>query len=68
MDREGLYNKIIDTLKAGGAVQILTALRAWQVDKRHVDFFKLTDNGLYMRNGKRWDCIDHCQFRFGMPR
>ena len=63
--RKDRYNEIIDCLRAGGAVLVCTYTRATKYDSRHVDYFKVTDSGLYVRSGKRWNCIDYCAIRFG---
>ena len=63
--REQKYNRIIETLSAGGIVQIVTYTRAIQYDKRHLSLFKVNPTGLYVRHGKRWVCIDYTCLRFG---
>lgn len=62
-----LIKKIQETLKANGLVIIATYTKATQYDKRHVDYFKATRNGAYVKSGKQWLCIDRCGFRFYTP-
>jgi hypothetical protein len=62
------YDKIMETLKAGGAVIVATYTKATQYDARHIEYFKLSGKSLYVRRGKHWDCIDYCALRFGLPR
>lgn len=57
------YAEIVAALQAGKTVVISTYTKAWKFDKRHVDFFRATRNGLYMRRGKQWDCIDFASVR-----
>lgn len=66
MSREEKFAKICETLQSGGIVQVCTHLKAWQFSKpEHVKFFMLSGNGLFMRRGKSWDCIDYSNLRFG---
>jgi len=30
---------------------------------RHAELFRATRFGLYVRSGKRWECIDYCAIR-----
>jgi hypothetical protein len=65
MDRKAKYEKIIETLKGGGAVMVCTYTHATIFSAKHIECFKLTENGLYARYGRRWDCIDFAGLRFG---
>ncbi len=50
-------------LSAGGRVVVGTYTRATVYTRRHADLFRATREGLYVRRGKGWDCIDHCAIR-----
>jgi hypothetical protein len=66
MTTQERYDKIIETLKAGGAVIVATCTRATQFGPRHIDSFKLGKSGsLYAKYGRSWLCIDGCALRFG---
>lgn len=58
--RRGLA-AILETLRTGGVVQIVTYLRITKCDARHVPMFKAARTGLYIQRGKRWVCIDYCK-------
>lgn len=66
---EGNYKtrltEIQEHLRSGGIVQVLSYTRATHLDKRHVDYLKATDSGLYMRSGRKWVCINFNPIRFG---
>lgn len=62
---EELYDAIVERLREDGAVQVTTYLKSTVYDKRHVDWFKFDVKGVYVRSGKRWDCISLCSIRFG---
>jgi hypothetical protein len=51
-----IIGKIIEHLTADGVVIISTYCKAWQYDKRHVDFFKVGSDGHpLVRQGKHWN-------------
>ena len=50
-------------LAAGRIVQLATYTKATNYDARHVDWFKATKAGAFVRTGKSWDCIDLCALR-----
>ena len=50
-------------LAAGRIVQLATYTKATNYDARHVDWFKATKAGAFVRRGKSWDCIDLCALR-----
>lgn len=52
---------ITEHLSAGRSVFISTHLRTWKLTKKHSAMVKATASGLYLQNGKRWDCIDFCR-------
>lgn len=59
-----LYDKIISTLENDGVVTIATYTHARHYEKKHLDLFRCTSTGVYIKRGKSWDCIDYCGFRF----
>jgi len=59
-----LIHDIQAHLAAGGAVQVVTHLRATQYDSRHVAMFKATRSGAYVQHGRSWACIDFTPVRF----
>lgn len=62
-----IYNSIVSHIQAGGAVNICTSTRIIQVTAKHAAMLKLGKSGsVYLQNGKRWDCIDFCAFRFSV--
>jgi len=62
-----LYRQIVDHLTTGGAVQICTYLKVWQVERKHLAMLKMDSRGsVYLQRGKKWDCIDHCVIRFSL--
>ena len=65
MTRQEKYDKIIETLKADGAMIVATHTKATQYGQKHLSMFRLTADGLYVQRGKHWDCIDGCALRFG---
>jgi hypothetical protein len=62
-----LYAKIQDTLNAGGIVMMSTYTKHTQYEKKHIDMFRCTKDGVYVQRGKSWDCISGCGFRFYRP-
>lgn len=65
MTKQERFDKIIETLKAGGAVIVATYTKATLFDARHIANFKITASGLYAKYGRTWLCIDGCALRFG---
>jgi hypothetical protein len=63
-----LQRKIIETFAKGGAVQIVTHLKATTYQSKHAEMFKFDRFSAYVARGKRFDCIDFCQIRFGVPK
>jgi hypothetical protein len=56
--------RITAHLTSGGKVVVGTYTRATIYSWKHADSFRATHSGLYVRNGKHWDCIDYCAIRF----
>jgi hypothetical protein len=56
--------KIAAHLTSGGRVLVGTYTRAIVYSGKHVDLFRATSSGLYVRKGKHWECIDYCAIRF----
>jgi hypothetical protein len=56
--------KIAAHLASGGQVVVGTYTRATVYSSRHASLFRATNSGLYVRSGRRWDCIDYCAIRF----
>ena len=53
---------------AGGDVWVSTCLRQTKVAPKVRDAIKMDAVGsLYIRAGKRWDCIDFCSIGFEAP-
>jgi hypothetical protein len=63
-----LQQKITDTFSKGGVVQIVTHLKATTYQPKHANLFKFDRFSAYVARGKRFDCIDFCQIRFGVPK
>lgn len=42
-------------------VQITSYLKSIVCNKKHINLFKVTKNGLYIQMGKRFECIDYCK-------
>ncbi len=57
-------SKIAAHLTSGGRVVVGTYTRATVYSRKHAEIFRATSSGLYVRNGKLWDCIDYCAIRF----
>ena len=49
---------IVSHLRAGGSVRLVTYTRAVEYGPAHVEWFKATRSGAFVRRGKSWDCID----------
>jgi hypothetical protein len=56
--------KIASHLESGGRVVVGTYTRATVYSRQHATMFRATRSRLYVRSGKRWDCIDYCALRF----
>ena len=62
--------KINNAIEAGYTVRISTMTNYSDVNQKVVnrfrkagyEVFKVAQDSLYMRSGKRWDCIDYCSF------
>ena len=62
--------RLLDVIQSGKTVYISTALRSTKVTAKDVakfdrigrPLFKADSKSLYMSVGKRYDCIDYCQF------
>ncbi len=64
LTKEERFNKIIETLKAGGRVVLATYTRATVYDQRHIEMFKFKGDSMYVRRGRKaWDCFDGCGIR-----
>ena len=62
---KNLIEKIINHLTADGVVIISTYTRSVQYDKKHVDFFKVGDDGSpLVRRGKNWDDFRYSAVNF----
>lgn len=59
-----LFSKIQSTLAADGIVMVSTHTRHTEYRKKHADMFRLSTFSVYVQSGKRWDCIDFCNFTF----
>lgn len=59
-----LFDKIVATLESDGVVTVATYTHAKHYQKKHIDWFRYTANGVYVKRGKSWDCIDYCAFKF----
>ena len=60
-----LYRQMVATWDRGGFVRIGTATRYSDLRAKHREMVKLAPTGsLFMQRGKRWDCIDFCNFQF----
>jgi len=55
--------RIAAHLASGGKVVVGTHTRATLYSGRHAELFRATRFGLYVRSGKRWECIDYCAIR-----
>jgi hypothetical protein len=63
-----LQRKIHETFDKGGIVQIATHLKVTTYKPKHINMFRFDRFSAYVAHGKRFDCIDFCQIRFGMPQ
>ncbi len=57
-----LHAKIQAHLAKGGGVLVATHLKSWIC--RKPEQFQCRRDGVYMRRGRQWDCINHCAIRF----
>lgn len=58
------FAAIVEHLRAGGKVQLVTAWKATEYGRKHAGDFKLVGPSVYVRRGKSWDCIDFTPVRF----
>lgn len=65
MTTQERYDKIVETLKAGGAVIVATYTKATMFKAKHIDLFKFANGSIYAKYGRNWLCIDGCALRFG---
>jgi hypothetical protein len=56
--------KIASHLESGGGVVVGTYTQATVYSRQRAAMFRATRSGLYVRSGKRWECIDYCALRF----
>lgn len=56
-----LHARISAHLARGGCVLVATYLKCWI--HRDPGQFQCRRDGVYVRRGKRWDCINHCAIR-----
>lgn len=56
---------IREHLLTGGVVQVVTMTKAWQYERKHVDWFEARKNGAFVRQGRQSVCIDGAGVRFG---
>ena len=69
MNKIEVMNLIIETLESGKTVMFTTYGRAIKVTprnykawvKRGDQMFKATEESLYIRSGKGWDCANGCK-------
>jgi hypothetical protein len=57
-----LHRRIQAHLTRGGRVLVATHLKSWI--HRDPDRFQCRRDGVYVRRGKQWDCINYCAIRF----
>lgn len=57
-----LHARIQAHLAKGGCVLVATCLKSWI--HRDPDQFQRRRDGVYVRRGQQWDCINHCSLRF----
>jgi hypothetical protein len=57
--------RIQQHLDAGGVGQTLTYTRATLYSRKHRDWFTVSGNDLYVRQGKRKVCLNFTPIRFG---
>jgi hypothetical protein len=57
-----LHARIQAHLAKGGCVLVATYLKFWI--HRNPEQFQCRRDGVYVRRGKQWDCINHCAIRF----
>lgn len=59
-----LHGRIQGHLARGGSVMVATYTRATTYGPCHADRFQCRRDGVYVRAGKQWDCINYCVIRF----
>ncbi|MGO9468044.1 MAG: hypothetical protein ACLQVF_28255 [Isosphaeraceae bacterium] len=57
-----LHSRIQHHLRKGGCVLVATYAKCWV--HRDPDQFRCSRDGVYVRRGQQWDCINHCAVRF----
>ena len=57
-----LHARIQAPLAKGGCALVATYTTFWI--HRNPDQFQTRRDGVYVRRGKQWDCINHCAIRF----
>jgi len=65
MDYAARLAEIQAHLNSGGVVQTVTAWKATQYTKKHVDWFTANASGLYVRQGQGTVCLNFTPIRFG---
>jgi hypothetical protein len=59
---ESMADEINNHLKNNGVVMVSTYGRATQYEKKHAGMFAMkSDGNLYVRRGKRFDCLTTCK-------
>lgn len=69
MTNEARLNAIIEAFQQNRILYVQTAYRTWKItaktfaafERTQTPLFKLSGASLYMRLGKRYDCIDYCR-------
>ncbi len=59
-----LHAQIQAHLARGGSVMVATCTRATTYGPGHAGWFRCGRNGVYVRRGQQWDCINYCAIRF----
>lgn len=60
-ENKTLYNKIAHEIGKGLSIQVTTYTRSTVY--KSLDSFKLGKNGVYVKRGKNWDCINGASIR-----
>ena len=58
-NRKQKYDFIVNHLRQGHRVIISTAYKATEYTAKHIDYFTLCSNGVFVKHGKSDLCIDH---------
>lgn len=60
-----IYRNMVAAWDRGGVVRILNSLRCTDLTAKHRDLIVLGKSGsLYIKAGKRMDCIDFCKIQY----